>query len=100
MRVAIPLILVPVDLDPRSAGGSDGARSVLLPDTRVYRACVVCPVAVHPTGARVQRADCLPVSALHRVPQRGGGRQTRTGRVSAAAAAGKAGSPVRYQFAI
>ena len=34
-----------------------------------HRAGVVRPVAVHPAGARVQRADRLPVPALHRLPQ-------------------------------
>ena len=61
--------VVPVDLDSAAAWGPDGGGAAVLPDSRVDRARVVLPVAVHSAGACVQRADRVPVPALHRVPQ-------------------------------
>ena len=61
--------VVPLHLDPAAARGPDGRGADVLPDPRDDRAGAVLPVAVHPAGARVQRADRLPVPALHRVPQ-------------------------------
>jgi hypothetical protein len=50
----------------------------------VHRAGAVRAVAVHPTGAWVQRADRLSVPALHHVPQRRCGRRQRIGGIGAA----------------
>jgi hypothetical protein len=50
----------------------------------VHRAGTVRAVAVHPTGARVQRAERLSVPALDRVPQRQCGRRQRIGGIGAA----------------
>ena len=54
---------------PATARRSDGRGSALLPGPRDDRPHVVRLVAVHPVGARVQRADRLSVPALRRLPQ-------------------------------
>ena len=55
------LILQPV--------ATDGRGAVVLPDPRDHRDGAVRALALHPAGARVQRADRLPVPAVHRLPQ-------------------------------
>ena len=61
--------VVPLHLDPAAARRPDGRGADVLPDPRADRACTVRVVAVHPAGARLQRADRLPVPALRGVPQ-------------------------------
>jgi hypothetical protein len=61
--------VVPVHLDTAAARRSDGSGAAVLPGARADRPGVVRPVALHPSGACVQRTVRLPVPAVHRVPQ-------------------------------
>src|SRR6185369_8987164 len=81
----VDLGVVPVDLGVAAARRADGGGAGVLPDPRGHRAAAVLPLAVHPPGACVQRADWLPVPAVHRLSKPRRRRQTRAGGLASAA---------------
>ncbi len=82
--------VVPQHLRPAARCGADGGRALVVQGAHPGGDAAVRAVPVHPAGARLQRfrRGALPVPALRRLPQPGGGAEPpRLGAVSPVASA-------------